>query len=134
MPYDAVWIHSRAPSASLRRRRGRHGHAPEAHREQLDPLHRQEHRGDARPRAGARDDPRRFLEAISGGAMDMPYAHMQGEAILNEDFPPSFPLRLARKDVALILEAVGGTSSCRSYEPRCGSSIAPSSSSTGTRT
>jgi 3-hydroxyisobutyrate dehydrogenase len=26
---------------------------------------------------------------------------------LNQDFPPSFPLRLARKEVALILEAAG---------------------------
>jgi 3-hydroxyisobutyrate dehydrogenase len=52
-------------------------------------------------------EPRRFLEAISGGAMDMQYAHVKGEAILNEEFAPSFPLRLARKDVALILEAAG---------------------------
>jgi 3-hydroxyisobutyrate dehydrogenase len=52
-------------------------------------------------------DPRRFLEAIAGGGMDMQYAHLKGEAILNDNFPPSFPLRLARKDVALILEAAG---------------------------
>jgi 3-hydroxyisobutyrate dehydrogenase len=52
-------------------------------------------------------DPRSFLEAISGGAMDMPYAHLKGEAILNENFPPSFPLSHARKDVALILSAAG---------------------------
>jgi 3-hydroxyisobutyrate dehydrogenase len=52
-------------------------------------------------------DPRSFLEAISGGAMDMPYAHLKGEAILNENFPPSFPLSHARKDVALILNAAG---------------------------
>lgn len=52
-------------------------------------------------------DPRSFLEAIAGGSMDMPYAHLKGEAILNEDFPPSFPLSHARKDVALILEAAG---------------------------
>jgi 3-hydroxyisobutyrate dehydrogenase len=52
-------------------------------------------------------DPRRFLEAISGGGIDMQYAHLKGEAILNEQFPPSFPLRLARKDVALILDAAG---------------------------
>ena len=51
--------------------------------------------------------PRSFLEAISGGAMDMPYAHLKGEAILNENFPPSFPLSHARKDVALILDAAG---------------------------
>jgi len=52
-------------------------------------------------------DPRIFLEAISGGGMDMPYAHLKGEAILNQDFPPSFPLAHARKDVALILDAAG---------------------------
>jgi 3-hydroxyisobutyrate dehydrogenase len=52
-------------------------------------------------------DPRSFLEAIAGGSMDMPYAHLKGEAILNEDFPASFPLAHARKDVALILEAAG---------------------------
>jgi 3-hydroxyisobutyrate dehydrogenase len=52
-------------------------------------------------------DPRRFLEAISGGSMDMPYAHLKGEAILNRSFPASFPLAHARKDVALILEAAG---------------------------
>jgi 3-hydroxyisobutyrate dehydrogenase len=52
-------------------------------------------------------DPRSFLEAIAGGSMDMPYAHLKGEAILNEDFPPSFPLVHARKDVALILDAAG---------------------------
>jgi 3-hydroxyisobutyrate dehydrogenase len=50
-------------------------------------------------------DPRRFLEAISGGAMDMPYAHVKGEGILNRDFAASFPLVHARKDAALILEA-----------------------------
>ena len=52
-------------------------------------------------------DPRSFLEAISGGGMDMPYAHLKGEAILNQDFPASFPLVHARKDVALILDAAG---------------------------
>jgi 3-hydroxyisobutyrate dehydrogenase len=52
-------------------------------------------------------DPRSFLEVITGGGMDMPYAHLKGEAILNQDFPASFPLVHARKDVALILEAAG---------------------------
>jgi 3-hydroxyisobutyrate dehydrogenase len=52
-------------------------------------------------------DPRSFLEAIAGGGMDMPYAHLKGEAILKQDFPPSFPLVHARKDVALILDAAG---------------------------
>jgi 3-hydroxyisobutyrate dehydrogenase len=53
-------------------------------------------------------DPRRFLEAIAGGAMDMGYAHLKGEAILREDFAPSFPLRLAAKDLGLIFEATEG--------------------------
>ena len=52
-------------------------------------------------------DPRSFLEVISGGGMDMPYAHLKGEAMLNQDFPASFPLAHARKDVALILDAAG---------------------------
>ena len=53
-------------------------------------------------------DPRRFLEAIEGGAMDMPYVHLKGEAMLAENFPPAFSLRLARKDLALILEGAAG--------------------------
>jgi len=52
-------------------------------------------------------DPRSFLEAISGGGMDMPYAHVKGEAMLNRDFAPSFPLEHARKDAGLILDAAG---------------------------
>jgi 3-hydroxyisobutyrate dehydrogenase len=52
-------------------------------------------------------DPRSFLEAISGGGMDMPYAHLKGNAMLNRDFPPSFRLEHARKDVGLILDAAG---------------------------
>ena len=50
-------------------------------------------------------DPRRFLESIEGGNMDMPYAHLKTEAILSGDLEPSFTLRLAEKDVRLILEA-----------------------------
>jgi 3-hydroxyisobutyrate dehydrogenase len=52
-------------------------------------------------------DPRRFLEAISGGGTDMPYAHLKGELMLNEEFPAAFPLRHASKDGGLILEAAG---------------------------
>jgi 3-hydroxyisobutyrate dehydrogenase len=50
-------------------------------------------------------DPHLFLEAISGGNMDMPYAHMKTEAILSGRLEPSFSLRLAAKDVRLVLEA-----------------------------
>jgi 3-hydroxyisobutyrate dehydrogenase len=50
-------------------------------------------------------DPRRFLDAISGGNMDMPYAHIKSEAILTGRLEPSFSLHLALKDVGLVLEA-----------------------------
>jgi 3-hydroxyisobutyrate dehydrogenase len=50
-------------------------------------------------------DPDRFLDAIAGGNMDMPYAHMKTGAIVSGDLQPSFTLRLAAKDVELILDA-----------------------------
>jgi 3-hydroxyisobutyrate dehydrogenase len=50
-------------------------------------------------------EPERFLESIAGGGMDMPYAHMKTEAILSGNMAPSFTLRLAAKDVELILDA-----------------------------
>jgi 3-hydroxyisobutyrate dehydrogenase len=50
-------------------------------------------------------DPSRFLEIVGGGAMDMPYLHIKGDAIMKREFPASFPLRLARKDLGLITEA-----------------------------
>jgi 3-hydroxyisobutyrate dehydrogenase len=52
-------------------------------------------------------DPRRFLEAIAGGGMDMEYAHLKGAAIMSKDFTPAFPLRHAQKDMRLVLEAAG---------------------------
>jgi 3-hydroxyisobutyrate dehydrogenase len=50
-------------------------------------------------------EPERFLESIAGGGMDMPYAHMKTEAIVSGNMEPSFTLRLAAKDVELILDA-----------------------------
>jgi 3-hydroxyisobutyrate dehydrogenase len=50
-------------------------------------------------------DPRLFLESIAGGGMDMPYAHLKTDAILNGNLEPSFTLRLAAKDVRLIIDA-----------------------------
>jgi len=50
--------------------------------------------------------PELFLEAIAGGPMDVPYAQMKGEAMIERDFEPSFKLRLASKDAALVEEAV----------------------------
>jgi 3-hydroxyisobutyrate dehydrogenase len=51
-------------------------------------------------------DPRRFLEAISGGPVGPAYADVKGAAMIERRFtPPSFPLRLAAKDADLVLEA-----------------------------
>ncbi|MEA2443493.1 MAG: 3-hydroxyisobutyrate dehydrogenase [Thermoleophilales bacterium] len=50
-------------------------------------------------------DPRKFLEVIEGGPLDVGYARAKGELILKREFPPSFPLRLALKDVRLVQEA-----------------------------
>jgi 3-hydroxyisobutyrate dehydrogenase len=50
--------------------------------------------------------PERFLELLRGGALDVPYAQVKGRAMIERALtPPSFPLRLAHKDVRLILEA-----------------------------
>lgn len=50
-------------------------------------------------------DPRRFLEAIEGGAVGAPYADIKGALMLEDDYPTSFPVRLVNKDVRLVLEA-----------------------------
>jgi 3-hydroxyisobutyrate dehydrogenase len=49
--------------------------------------------------------PARFLEAISGGPLDVPYARIKGKAIAEHDFQPSFRLELAAKDAGLALDA-----------------------------
>jgi 3-hydroxyisobutyrate dehydrogenase len=50
-------------------------------------------------------DPRSFLEAIDGNATGSPYAQMKGPMMVKRDFPTSFPLKLALKDLELVLEA-----------------------------
>ena len=50
-------------------------------------------------------DPRQFLEIITGGLMDTPYAHLKGQQMIERSFEPSFPLALAAKDAGLIAEA-----------------------------
>jgi 3-hydroxyisobutyrate dehydrogenase len=50
-------------------------------------------------------DPRLFLETIAGGPLDVAYAQLKGEAMLEQEFAPSFPARLALKDATLVLEA-----------------------------
>ncbi|MGY1714625.1 NAD(P)-dependent oxidoreductase [Geodermatophilus sp. SYSU D01106] len=51
-------------------------------------------------------DPRRFLDAIDGGPVDSPYAHLKGGLMIDGDFPPSFGLTGAAKDARLIRTAL----------------------------
>jgi 3-hydroxyisobutyrate dehydrogenase len=46
-----------------------------------------------------------FLEVISGGPLDLKYAHVKGALMMRREFPPSFPVSGALKDANLILEA-----------------------------
>jgi len=50
-------------------------------------------------------DPQLFLEAIGGGTLDLPYLQIKSQAILNQDYTPSFRLALAAKDAALVAES-----------------------------
>jgi 3-hydroxyisobutyrate dehydrogenase len=50
-------------------------------------------------------DPALFLEAIAGGALDLPYAHMKGDLIIKGEFPASFTIAGAVKDAGLIVAA-----------------------------
>ncbi|MHB1538165.1 MAG: NAD(P)-dependent oxidoreductase [Solirubrobacteraceae bacterium] len=53
---------------------------------------------------GSDVDPRWFLEAVSGGVLDLPYLQMKGSAIIERDFEPAFKLALAAKDARLAAE------------------------------
>jgi 3-hydroxyisobutyrate dehydrogenase len=50
-------------------------------------------------------DPQAFLDAISGGPLDLPYLRAKAKAILADDFEPSFSVDNAAKDAALIADA-----------------------------
>jgi 3-hydroxyisobutyrate dehydrogenase len=50
-------------------------------------------------------DPQLFLDAIAGGAVDTPYAHMKGAAMQAGEYPPSFPITGVLKDLDLIRSA-----------------------------
>ena len=50
-------------------------------------------------------DPKLFFQAIEGGALDLPYLRMKGQAIADRDFAPSFRLTLAAKDASLVRES-----------------------------
>jgi 3-hydroxyisobutyrate dehydrogenase len=53
-------------------------------------------------------DPRLFLEAVAGGAMDAPYVQLKGSSMLAGDFAPSFAVSGAAKDADLIVAAARG--------------------------
>lgn len=50
-------------------------------------------------------DPRKFLEIIDGGPLGPPYAQLKGSMMIERDYDPSFTLKLAAKDAALVREA-----------------------------
>ncbi|SEP73878.1 3-hydroxyisobutyrate dehydrogenase [Lentzea xinjiangensis] len=50
-------------------------------------------------------DPKLFLEAVSGGAMDCAYLQMKGNAIMTKSFEPAFTVQNALKDALLVNEA-----------------------------
>ena len=50
-------------------------------------------------------DPRAFLEAVRGSAVDAPYVQAKGAAMLEGAFDPSFALDGALKDAGLVLAA-----------------------------
>ena len=53
-------------------------------------------------------DPQLFLDAIKGGAVDTPYAHVKGGAMLSGEMPMSFAVDGIRKDFGLIRDAAQG--------------------------
>jgi len=50
-------------------------------------------------------DPKQFLDAVSGGALDLPYLQAKGTSMIERKFEPAMKLALAAKDTRLIDEA-----------------------------
>ncbi|MEV8564548.1 NAD(P)-dependent oxidoreductase [Streptomyces sp. NPDC051322] len=55
--------------------------------------------------AGLGVEPALFLDAVSGGSLDCGYLHLKADAILTENYTPSFSVTTAAKDARLIVEA-----------------------------
>jgi 3-hydroxyisobutyrate dehydrogenase len=51
-------------------------------------------------------DPQVFLDTVAGGAVDTPFLHLKGQAMITGVFPPSFTVDGAVKDTALIAAAM----------------------------
>ncbi|HEU5419226.1 MAG TPA: NAD(P)-dependent oxidoreductase [Streptosporangiaceae bacterium] len=50
-------------------------------------------------------DPGQFLDAVAGGALDLPYLRLKAAAMASRSFDPAFALRLAAKDGGLVQDA-----------------------------
>ena len=51
-------------------------------------------------------DPQLFLDTVKGGAVDTPFLHLKGQAMIAGEFPPSFTVDGAVKDTGLIAAAM----------------------------
>jgi 3-hydroxyisobutyrate dehydrogenase len=51
-------------------------------------------------------DPQVFLDTVRGGAVDTPFVHLKGQAMIAGEFPPSFTVDGAVKDTVLIAAAM----------------------------
>jgi 3-hydroxyisobutyrate dehydrogenase len=51
-------------------------------------------------------DPQVFLDAVAGGAVDTPFLHVKGQAMIAGEFPASFTVDGAVKDTGLIAAAM----------------------------
>ena len=51
-------------------------------------------------------DPQVFLDTVRGGAVDTPFVHLKGQAMIAGEFPPSFTVDGAVKDAGLIAAAM----------------------------
>jgi len=51
-------------------------------------------------------DPQAFLDTVRGGAVDTPFLHVKGQAMIAGQFPPSFTVDGAVKDTGLIAAAM----------------------------
>lgn len=54
-------------------------------------------------------DPQLFLDTITGGTSDSPYAHLKGDKVIAGDYTPQFAVVAIRKDLDLIREAAQRT-------------------------
>jgi 3-hydroxyisobutyrate dehydrogenase len=51
-------------------------------------------------------DPQLFLDTVRGGAVDTPFLHLKGQAMIAGEFPPSFTVDGAVKDTGLMAAAM----------------------------